>query len=95
MKNKNYIEKRRISELGKEFVKELEKVLEIRAQRNKIYGNLFLKEHRDSLLVMIKGKLFRYCASKDLENKKDSLKDMINYILFLLVILNKKGDKKK
>ncbi len=77
--------------LGKEYTEELEEVLKIRANRKKIYGDSFLEETPEALLVMIEGKIKRYKASNDLENKKDSLRDLINYVLFLLCVLNREN----
>lgn len=89
----NFIRNKDINKLGKEFVEELENVLKIRANRKAIYGDSFLEEDVNSLLIMAEGKFKRYMASNDLENKRDSLRDLINYVVFMLCVLNKRKRK--
>lgn len=82
-------------EVGKEYIKELKEVLNIRIDRRKIWKDNFLNEIPEDTLVMIKGKLKRYENTDNFEAKIDSLRDLINYTLFLLIIINNKNDKNK
>jgi len=93
MKNKKIIINE--NEVGKEYIEELEEIIKIRKDRKKIYGNSFLTEKPESLLTIIKGKISRFINSNDLENRKDSLRDCVNYIIFLLCVLNKRKEEKK
>ena len=75
--------------LGKEFCNELNKILEIRAERKLIYQDSFLQENSQDLCVMVQGKLKRYLSSCVFDNKIDSLRDLVNYTIFLTIVLNK------
>jgi len=77
-------------EVGEEYLKELIEIIKIRADRKKVYGNSFLSEKPEALLVMIEGKIRRFQSSSDLENKRDSIRDLINYAIFVLCVLDKK-----
>lgn len=78
-------------ELGKEYVEELKEVLKIRKNRRAIYGDSFLKDKAENLLVLIEGKINRYKVTDDFETKLDSLRDSVNYLIFLLCVI--KNDK--
>lgn len=86
-----YIDKKQTNKLGKEYLIELEECLKIREDRKKIYADSWLSESPKDLLVLIESKLKRYKISNNKLNKIDSLRDMINYTIFLLGVLNKNG----
>lgn len=83
------------TEVSKEYLDVLEKVLNIRKERRSIYGDCFLSEKFDSILNIIDGKR-RRCDSilqkkekSDLDKAKieDELLDIINYYIFLICVL--------
>lgn len=83
-------------ELGAEYIKALKDVIDIRADRRKIYGDIFLDETILSLSHTIDGKRKRFdyiYAKNEILNEMDSMKtqddiiDIINYYLFILCLL--------
>ena len=90
----NYIKEDKIEELGKDFVKELEDVLRIRAERKLIYGDSFQEESILNLLTIIDGKTNRFKAIQKLHNYHpkmlDEARDLVNYWLFVCCMLENK-----
>ena len=91
MENKIIIKK---GEVGAEYLEALKKVLEVRKQRFKIYGNSFLDDSIGDLIVYMRGKLHRFDVMEKLgtQNNKyeqhvDQILDSINYGLFILAKL--------
>jgi hypothetical protein len=82
-----------IKKCGEEFENELVKILIKRIQARAKWGDSFLLETPQDLLVMIESKIRRYKMTKNYEAKVDSLQDAANYIIFLLARLNKKEEK--
>jgi hypothetical protein len=80
-------------DLGKEYIDELKKILEIRLEARLIWGDSFFKEKIEDLLVMLESKIRRFKNTKNKDAQLDSLRDACNYILFILCILNKEGNK--
>ena len=88
---------------GKEYVCALKDVLDVREQRRKVYGDTFLDDDIQFLKYQLENKLKRLTAqieSGELKETKentetaiDSLIDIVNYAIFLLVKI-KRGDKK-
>jgi len=76
---------------GKKYLKAINKVLKIRAERKKVYGNSFLDDSIESLLYIIDGKRNRYdVIKKSKENfhkLEDQIVDIINYYIFILCLL--------
>jgi len=85
-------------EVGKEYLKELKEILKIREERRKIYGDSFLNEKPDYIMKIIDGKLRRYnlifhnkrLSKEQNEKMIDEIRDVCNYCIFLLCVLNKK-----
>lgn len=84
--------------VGREYSEELDKIIQIRAERRIIYGDSFLNESVDNILAVINGKMSRFNfllknRGPITENKLiDEGRDIVNYYIFLLCILQK-GDK--
>ena len=83
---------------GKEYLKALDKVLNIRAERRLDYGDSFLNDTIESLLTIIDGKRNRFnvlmkSETKNVPRIEDQIIDMINYYLFILCIIDKNGIK--
>ena len=85
--------------VGLEFLEALTKVIEIRVDRRKQYGDTFLEDDDIFLRVQLENKLKRLklqfegdVISKD-EQKRltalDSLKDLCNYAIFMIAKLEK------
>jgi len=79
------------SEVGVDYMNAIEEVLKIRKERFKVYGDSFLEDGIEDLLVYVKGKINRYKYQKKLgtennsyEKSKDCLIDLVNYALFIL-----------
>jgi len=83
------------NEVGKEYLEELKKIIEIRKDRRLIYGDSFLQERIDNLLAIIDGKEKRFAVlrGKELKHEKvlDEARDICNYWIFILCLLNKKN----
>ncbi len=89
----------RENEVGKEFLDELKKVIEIRKERRKIYGDSFLREIPQELMSIINGKKKRFeilYAHKErprgddvMKKIYDEMSDLVNYYLFLLCVIRK------
>jgi hypothetical protein len=80
-------------EVGEEYLVELDKVINIRKERRKIYGDSFLLSSESSLRTIVEGKLSRMnYINKDTfsEKWKDEVRDVINYLLFILALNTKK-----
>jgi len=85
----------REEDVGKEYLKALESVLNIRKERRLMYGDSFLSDDYSLLFNIIDGKRNRFeCLIKQ-ENKGipiyhkkcDEIIDIINYYLFILTKL--------
>lgn len=86
------------SDVGEEYLKALSKVIEIRKERFKIYGNSFLEDSLDDLIVYTKGKIHRFevmnkkkTQNNSYEKFEDQILDAINYALFSLAKIIKKN----
>lgn len=74
---------------GKEYMTELNKVMDIRKDRRLIYGDSFKDEKIENLLAIIDGKQARLkqvikMASLKHPKARDEISDIINYLVFLL-----------
>ena len=88
-----YFKKNVIEKLGGEYIRVLEEVLKIRESRRSIWKDSFLNENEKDLLVLIEGKIKRFKNTNNIIYKIDSLRDAINYIIFLLCVINKNNKK--
>lgn len=81
---------------GNEYCSFVDRVMSIRANRRELYGDSFENESIDDLLVTIFGKLNRFKVLLKNDSpmsqikQDDELLDTINYILFVLINLDKK-----
>lgn len=76
---------------GKEYLEAIDKILKIRADRKKVYGDSFLNDSIESLLNVIDGKRNRYNviekSKTNFHKLEDQIIDIINYYLFILCLL--------
>lgn len=84
-------------EVGEKYYEALKKMIEIRKDRRKIYGDTFLEDSKDFLLMQIENKIKRIrlhitnqTEINDTEKAEDNSLDIANYALFLACILNRK-----
>lgn len=70
------------SEVGKEFLTELIKIIEIRKEKRLMYKDSFLTDDINTLFTIIKGKIKRY----EISGKLDDLQDCCNYLIFVLCL---------
>lgn len=87
-------------DVGKEYLLALDEVLKIRKERFKIYGDSFLDDSIEDLMVYARGKLHRFEVMQKLRTQKnnyekheDQILDCINYCLFIYAKLLKGGRK--
>ncbi len=87
-------------EIGKKYGDALQKVIDIRMQRKKLYGDTFLDDSLQFNALKIQDKIKRLLmniennniVSKDkYENAMDSLLDICNYSLFAIAIIQKQN----
>lgn len=86
--------------VGKDYLEALEKVIQVRAERRKQYGDTFMEDDEIFLRIQIENKVKRLKiqfedekVSQDPDKRKtalDSLKDLCNYSMFLIAQLEKK-----
>jgi len=81
-------------EIGKEYLVELNEILKIRKNRRKKWGDSFKTDSVKDLLYMVKSKIKRYEIALNIEDKRDSLRDAVNYLIFILVNLSNEENEK-
>jgi hypothetical protein len=77
------------NEVGKEYLEQLEKIVQIRKERRKKYKDSFLDDDIDTLLTIIKQKIKRF----EISDNSDDLIDACNYLIFILCNLEEKNGK--
>lgn len=87
------------NEVGSEFLTELVEVLKVRIDRRKQYGDTYLEDDEIFLRMQIENKLKRLKINFENEKvsidpdkratAKDSLRDLVNYSIFLLAKIEK------
>ncbi len=87
-------------EVGREYFQQLKKVIAIRKERRLLYMDSFLQEMPEELMSIVNGKRKRFeilYSHKDRKRNfnvmrkiKDEIYDMINYLLFLVCVIEKK-----
>lgn len=85
-------------DVGKEFLESLQEVIEIRKSRRLQYGDSYLEDDEIFLRLQIENKLKRLKINfenekvsfikEKRENALDSLKDLVNYSIFLISKIN-------
>ena len=87
------------NELGIEYIEAITKVIAIREDRRKIYGDSFLQESMNNILAIIDGKRNRFNVLRNTNpshpKTEDEIIDIINYYLFLLCLINKRNKEKE
>lgn len=83
---------------GKEYLIELLKILDTRKERKLIYGDSFLDEKIENLMVIIDGKWGRAKVVKKINGilhpkYRDELSDVINYLIFILCKISEREKK--
>lgn len=88
-------------EIGKEFYDALEKMIEIRKEKRKIYNDSYLEDECDFLILQISNKLKRinlHLSNSTMDNvvekAEDNALDIAVYALFLANNLIKKSEVK-
>ncbi|MAG47095.1 hypothetical protein CL617_00690 [archaeon] len=94
MTNKELIVKG--DEVSEPYVETLEKVIDIRKDRRRIYKDEYINDSIDFLILIIENKMKRIRQTinddkivNDIEKCEDSILDAINYLIFLNCVINK------
>lgn len=84
------------NDVNEEYLKAIEKAINIRKNKRLIYKDTFLSDSIEFLKLQLENKLKRLnlCIVNNniinnIENAEDSLIDMINYAAFLIAVINK------
>ena len=84
-------------EVGIDYLNAIEKAIAIRKQRRTIYGDKFMEDSVQFLLLTIENKMKRLKGNiennivvNNVENAEDSILDAVNYLLFLDCVIRPK-----